>query len=305
MAFDTHAADPHWGSLIIAYFFLGGIAAGAYAMAALASLFGDETDRRLTKPAHYLAFPLVSICGVLLIVDLSYPERFWHMLIASETYRPIVKWWSPMSVGSWGLSLFGFFSFCSFVGALADADFRPLRWAKPWADRMRHGVVGRAIEVAGAASAFFLGAYTGTLLSATNQPVWASTDWISALFLASSASTGIAAILLFHRFFSKLDDEAGLQRLEWLDRWAIVLEALMLVCFVGSIARIDWRAFTIWPGALLPGFVVPCGMILPVLLARGHHRKTSWIGPFLVLAAGLALRYAIVAMPPKFLVTHS
>ena len=58
-------ADPGWHSLIIWYFFLGGIAAGAYVMAALADLFGDAEDRRAARVGYYLAFPLVCVCGML------------------------------------------------------------------------------------------------------------------------------------------------------------------------------------------------------------------------------------------------
>ena len=72
---------------------------------------GDEDDRRAVRVADYLAFPLVCLCGLLLIVDLNRPERFWHMMIQSQTGRPMLKWWSPMSIGSWGLSAFGAFSF--------------------------------------------------------------------------------------------------------------------------------------------------------------------------------------------------
>ena len=43
--------------LIVWYFFLGGIAAGAYVIAALADLFGDAEDRRGVRVAYYIAFP--------------------------------------------------------------------------------------------------------------------------------------------------------------------------------------------------------------------------------------------------------
>ena len=94
---DPYVADPHWGGYIVWYFYLGGIAAGAYAVAAMAAIFGGEADRRATRPAHYIAFPLIAVCGAVLTVDLNRPERFWHMLIQSETFRPMFKWWSPMS----------------------------------------------------------------------------------------------------------------------------------------------------------------------------------------------------------------
>ena len=41
---------------------------------------------------------------------------------------------------------------------------------------------------------FFLASYTGVLLSATAQPFWTDARLMGALFLASGASTGMAAI---------------------------------------------------------------------------------------------------------------
>ncbi len=129
---DPFVAAPDWGQYIIWYFYLGGIAAGAYAVATMIGLFGEERDRRAARVAEYLAFPLVNACGLLLVVDLGRPERFWHMLIRSETFRPMFKWWSPMSAGSWGLSAFGAFSFVSFVGVLAeDRRLGMGRWHDP------------------------------------------------------------------------------------------------------------------------------------------------------------------------------
>ena len=119
---DPYVADPDWGWLIIGYFYLGGIAAGSYAIARMVDLFGAEDDRAIGRIADFLALPIVSVCGLLLVVDLGRPERFWHMLIADQTWRPMFKWWSPMSVGSWGLSVFGGFSFVSFLGVLADGN---------------------------------------------------------------------------------------------------------------------------------------------------------------------------------------
>ena len=52
---DRYVADPHWGGYITWYFYLGGIAAGSYALAALANLFGGEEDRRATRVALALA----------------------------------------------------------------------------------------------------------------------------------------------------------------------------------------------------------------------------------------------------------
>jgi formate-dependent nitrite reductase membrane component NrfD len=100
-------ASPHWEWWLVFYFFLGGIAAGSYFMAALIELVGTERDRELAKVSYYIAFPLIIICTVLLILDLGRPERFWHMMLQANTLWPMFKYWSPMSVGSWALAIFG------------------------------------------------------------------------------------------------------------------------------------------------------------------------------------------------------
>src|SRR5438094_2889487 len=83
-AMNLFVADPHWGWWIILYFFLGGIAAGAYFMATLIDLVGQDRDRELARLGYGVAFPLISLCGLFLIVDLDQPLRFWHMLFKSE-----------------------------------------------------------------------------------------------------------------------------------------------------------------------------------------------------------------------------
>ena len=299
---DPFVASPEWHGLITAYFFLGGIAAGAYAVLSLAGLFGGEDDSRAARGAAYLAFPLVGVCGVLLIVDLGRPERFWHMLVQSETLRPMFKWWSPMSIGSWGLTAFSAFSFASFAGVLAEDRWLGLgRWSS-LAGRLRRGWIGRAFELGGAGSAFFLGAYTGTLLSASNQPIWARTSWLAPLFLASSASTGIAALVLCAAWRSRDLPREALERLEWLDGFAIVLELILLAAFAVSLGPLAGRAFGRWPGVLIPAFVVPAGLLAPLGARLFRGRPATFLSAALVLIGGLALRYAIVGMPASFVI---
>src|SRR5438093_9530873 len=153
-------AAPEWSWLVVLYFFFGGIAGGSYFIAALIDLFGGEADRPLARLGYLIAFPAVLLCAPLLIVDLRRPERFWHMLLQSERLVPMFKPWSPMSVGSWALALFGAFAFLSFLGALGGL-FRFVR-----RDPLR-----QIVAVAGGALGFFLASYTGVLLSVTNRPI--------------------------------------------------------------------------------------------------------------------------------------
>src|SRR5207237_9182910 len=133
------------------YFFVGGIAGGAYFIAALIDLFGHDVDRPLARLGYYVAFPAVLLCGPLLIVDLRRPERFWHMLIQSERGLPMFKLWSPMSVGSWGLLLFSGLALLATLGALHEAG--RVRWTllRP----LHGGVISRLIAMLGGLCGFF------------------------------------------------------------------------------------------------------------------------------------------------------
>jgi formate-dependent nitrite reductase membrane component NrfD len=301
--FNSFVADPGWHWLIIWYFFLGGIAAGAYVMAALADLFGDEDDRPGVRVAYYIAFPLVSLCGLLLVIDLGRPERFWHMMIKSNTGWPMFKWWSPMSAGSWALSAFGAFSFASFVGVLAEDGWLGLKRFSPLAARLRTGLPGRLFALGGSLAAFFLGSYTGVLLIASNQPVWANTTWIGSLFLASAASTGIAAMVLLDRWLRLDVRETVIEHLEQLDSWAIGLELAMLAIMAFSLGHLARPAFSTWPGMLIPGFVVPVGLVGPLIVKLRAGTRAAEAASVLVLVGGFVLRAAVVGMPHPFLST--
>jgi len=298
---NRYVVDPHWHGYIVWYFYLGGIAAGAYALASLANLFGDEDDRRATRFAHYIAFPLVNVCGVLLIVDLGRPERFWHMLIQSETFRPMFKWWSPMSVGSWGLSAFGAFSFVSFLGVLVEDGWLPRRAWSSWAAAITRGRPGKVFSLGGTLSAFFLGSYTGVLLAATNQPFWSDTTWLAPLFLASSASTGLATLILLARWRGRDVPRDAIERLEWADGWAVAMELILIVALALSLGSLAGPAFSRWPGVLIPFVVVPLGLVLPMILKRIPKAWGGLASPLLILAGGFALRAAVVGMPVTWL----
>jgi protein NrfD len=289
-------ADPDWGLWIVLYFYFGGIAAGAYFIGTLIDLFGIERDRPIAKVAYYLAAPLVAICGLLLVVDLTRPERFWHMIIQSNTWLPMFKYWSPMSVGAWALLLFGAFASASFVGALAeDGRFGLARFSN-MARYLHTGPVGMIFQVIGCLFGFFIASYTGALLTASNQPFWSDSPLLGALFLASAASTGCAALLLLLslRRDTPPDSVANLERT---DRWAMLLELLLLIAFIVSLGRLALAFVGSIYGILLVVVTLALGVLAPLALSWRPHplgtRRTA-ISAMLVLIGGLVLRYAIV-----------
>ena len=190
---STFFTEPaHWRWWIVLYFFIGGIAGGSFFIASILYLFGRPVDRPLVRLGYYVAFVGAVISGILLIVDLTRPLRFWHMLFESETGRLMFKYWSPMSVGAWGLLIFGVFATLAALGAATED--RRFRWEP--AGNLVRGTLGAIVAVVGGVMGFFLAGYTGVLLAVTNRPVWADSSWLGILFLFSAASTAAATLVL-------------------------------------------------------------------------------------------------------------
>lgn len=278
---------PHWQWLIVLYFFIGGLAGGSYFLAVLIDLVGRPGDRPLARLGYYVALPAVILSGLILIVDLSRPDRFWHMLVQSNTGWPMFKWYSPMSFGAWGLLLFGAFAFVSFVAALADAG-RVRRWPR-LASLRPPGVAGTVIGVLGGILGFFIAGYTGVLLAVTNRPIWADTTLLGLNFLISAASSSAALLILLGS--RQWRAHGGIEALARFDSRVLVLELIALAALVASLGSIAWVWFSAW-GALLVLGVVVVGILVPLLL----HARPRMIGHdlSLPLAAALVLVGAFV-----------
>ena len=282
---------PHWEWLIVLYFFFGGLAGGCYFLAMLIDLFGRPEDRPLARLGYYVAFPLVVLCGVVLVIDLSRPLRFWHMMIERNTFEPMFKYWSPMSVGSWALLIFGFFTFVSFVLALAETD--RFRW--PAVRRVRvPSTARRLIAVIGGIFGFYIAGYTGVLLAVTNRPIWSDTPLLGMLFIVSAASTSAALmILLAHRYGWVTPGVVNLHRM---DAWMNVLELVVLTAVFISLGPVLRAWLNAW-GVLLVVGVIILGLLVPLALAwRPHWLRESNMTAraVLVLVGGFLLRVVVV-----------
>ena len=286
------SAPPHFRWLIILYFFVGGISGGALLVASLLRLFGAPEDRHFIRLGVYISFVGCVVSGVLLIVDLGVPLRFWHMLVQNNTGRPMFKWWSPMSVGAWGLLVFGFFSFLATLRALWDD--RRLTWSTlEYLDRAPVSLFG---AIGGMIGGLFLAGYTGVLLSVTNRPIWADSEWLGLLFLLSGISTAVAAMLLAARWQNVriASTEARLKRF---DRIALILELIVLVLFVISLGAVARAFLNMW-GVLLVLGVIGAGILMPLRLGSvrtsAPPRDNVPAAATLVLFGGLVLRIVVL-----------
>lgn len=280
---------PHWGWLIVFYYLFGGLAAGSYFISALIDLIGRREDRPIARMGYFVAIPCLMVSGVLLLVDLYRPDRFWHLFLQSNTLRPIFEYWAPMSIGSWAIMLFSALALLSFLGALADSG--RVSWG--WAEHLRPpSTLGRMIAVMGILMAMYVAGYAGVLLAVTNRPLWSDTPLLGMLLGVSAMSISAALLLLLARWRGLT--LPGVRALDRFDTWVAGLTLLVLVAVIvslGSVARV-W--LSLWGALLLLAVLI--GMVAPILMRWRHtpSPQTSALAAVMVLIGGFILRTVIV-----------
>jgi formate-dependent nitrite reductase membrane component NrfD len=173
-------ASP-WEHDIPAYLFMGGVAAGS----SLLSAGADLTDRPvLRRTGRIGALVGLTLSMLALVKDLGRPERFHHMLrVAKPT--------SPMSVGTWILTLYG-----PFAGLAGTAELLPPRLRRTLPGRLL-GWSARPAGLTAAVVAPAVASYTAVLLTNTATPTWhAAHRHLPFVFVgsASAASGGLGLL---------------------------------------------------------------------------------------------------------------
>jgi hypothetical protein len=138
--------DTVWGPAVPSYLFLGGLAGASSALAAGAQISGHPELARTAKAG---AAGAISLSLAALVQDLGRPARFVNML-------RVLKVTSPMSVGTWLLSVYAPLA----LAAEASAVTRKLPRA------------GLAATFAAAPLGPAVAAYTSVLLGDTAAPAW-------------------------------------------------------------------------------------------------------------------------------------
>jgi polysulfide reductase chain C len=285
---------PEWTWLILAYFFLAGLSGGTYALGTMLRFFGRPADVPAARFAFLISLPLLVLCPILLTIDLGRPTEFWHMLVNSADGSLNFKYLSPMSVGAWALGAFGIFSFLSFV----DAVLAVRHWESPTHATYRGflgGALGRVVMILGTAFGLYICAYTGVLLSVSNQPVWSDGWPLGGLFLASALSGSAAVLLIATRYRREM--LPSVDGVTAADRYFVVLEAVLVVLFLVTVVLAGTAAKIFAPVGILLWVIVLAGLAAPFLLHRraaGSGGLSPLVAPLVVLAGVLALRAAII-----------
>ena len=298
-----------FSELIAAYLFLGGTAAGAYAV--LASLdvvwsvalrrrtdasgenpYGparlcEQTYQRIRRIVYGVTLGIV-IMGVLcLIADLGRPDAFYYLLLYPTN--------SLISIGALALSLLIGSSLAAFCDATFSLSARTRR-------------VMRVLKVAGIPVAFVILAYTGMLMKSVVAVNFWQTAWLPVLFVLSALSCGCAVVLLAA---CSCEDRRAVQQWDFkllrFDFAFVVLELVVTILLLLSLSQVaspdvlhdvlaGRHSLLFWAGFVLCALLLPIAIELFSLIGRRHLSVTvTAFASVFVLVGGLSLRLVMVA----------
>jgi len=222
---------------------------------------------------------------ILLIMDLGRPERFYNML-------RIVKWRSPMSMGTWALTSFGALTG---LAATSQAAEDGLLGGDNALARLAGALPARFISVLALPFGFFVGAYTGVLIGATSIPMWArNVVLMGPTFLSSALSTGLSAIS-FVLHLGGWGERRTLEALRRAERAALVIEAGLIAASLIRMGKWGRPLFSKKLAPLFLGGTILGGILAPLALLSGRaSRPRGLLASVLVLVGGLTFRFAMI-----------
>jgi formate-dependent nitrite reductase membrane component NrfD len=222
---------------------------------------------------------------ILLIWDLGRPERFYNML-------RILKLRSPMSTQSW--SVFAFGNLSGLIAARQAAE-DGLLGDDNLLVRLVRLIPARSLSLLALPVGLNVGSNTGNLISATSVPLWAR-NWLfmGPTFLASGLSTALSWLsLVLH--LTNSGEKKTLRTLHRAEKAIIVIEAGLMATSLARMSRWSKPLFSREVAPLFVGGTLLGGLVAPMALLFGKEtRKKSLLASILVLAGGLAFRFAII-----------
>ena len=263
--------------MVVTYFFLGGLSAGAYFFSVAANYWKKEL-KPLAKTAAVLAPITLAIGMLVLVLDLGQPLRVWRLFLTFNL-RSAISW------GTWFLNIF-------FVLSLGYAWF------------LIKGEDEKAKKYAylGLPFAFLIATYTAIILAQSpGKDLWrhivAILPW---LFLVGGLISGIALVLLVSagRQENALLAKVGkfLVGLVFLE--LVIVFTDIIILFNGGINAVASAksflvgefSFLFWVGEIILGSLIP----IFILLRKRISAKGFAVASMLILIGIYVMRYIVV-----------
>jgi Ni/Fe-hydrogenase subunit HybB-like protein len=266
---------PGWHGIIAWDALFNGMATGLFMAAAVSEFAAPAVFRPVAKVAYPVALVVLLIDLGLLVLDLGDPLRFHHML-------RIFKLYSPMSVGTWCLTIFSLpLTVAAALSLLAEMgrDF----------ERARILAV-----VAGLLPALGSAAYKGVLLSTNAQPGWKDARWMGGYLTNSALLMGCGELLVLSALMGQ-PKAAAILRTAFIV--LLVLNVIPLSLLFANLHPTHARLYT-RKQQWRVGVLIAVGTLIPlVLMLFNGSLLFILVAVIFLLVDGWAIRFVYVKIP--------
>ena len=267
---------PGWHGIIAWDALLNGMATGLFMAAAVAELAVPRVFTSIAKVAYPIALVLLGIDLVLLVLDLGDPFRFHHML---RIFKPH----SPMSVGTWCLTIFSLpLTAAAALSLLAEIGF-DFEWARILA------------VVAALPFGFGSAAYKGVLLSTNAQPGWKDSRWLGGYLTNSAVLLGCSELLVLSALLGRTEASAIL-RIAFL--MLLVLNLVPLALLFANLQPTHVRLYTRQQQWRIGLVIFAAGTLIPLALMLLNAHLVFIVGAVIsLLFESWLVRFIYVKIP--------
>jgi Ni/Fe-hydrogenase subunit HybB-like protein len=267
---------PDWYGMIAWDALLNGMATGLFITAAVSELVVSAVFAPVAKVAYLVALVLLLVDLGMLVLDLGDPLRFHHML---RVFKP----YSPMSVGTWCLTIFSLpLTAAAGLSLLAEfgLDFK-------WARLLAVGL--------GLLPAFGSAAYKGVLLSTNSQTGWKDARWMGGYLTNSAILMGCGELFVLSALMEQAQATAIL-RTTFI--FLLMLNLIPLGLLFANLHAAHTRLYTRrqqWRAGVL---IFAAGTLIPLCLVLVNSGLPFIFGAVIfLLLASWAIRFVYIKIP--------
>jgi Ni/Fe-hydrogenase subunit HybB-like protein len=267
---------PGWHGTIAWDALFNGMATGLFMAAAVSELAAPAIFTSVAKVAYPVSLLLLIIDLGLLVLDLGDPLRFHHML-------RVFKLHSPMSVGTWCLTVFSLpLTAAAALSLLAEIGF----------DFERVRIVA---VIAGLLPALGSAAYKGVLLSTNAQPGWKDARWMGGYLTNSALLMGCSELLVLSALMGQTPATA-LLRVAFIV--LLVLNVIPLGLLFANLQPAHARLYTREQQWRVGVLIFVAGTLIPLSLVLLSSGLPFILGSVIFLLVGSwVIRFVYVKIP--------
>ena len=310
-----------WGIYISNFVFFVAISLVGSLISAILKLSNAHWQTPLTRIAEIIAVAGITFAGIIIIVDMGRPERFWHLFVYGRIQSPII--WDVIVITTYLVVslLLLYIPMIPDIAICRDATPAENKWLKRFytflsigwrGTKEQYVIVEKSVKILAVVViplAFSIHTVTSWLFATTARPGWDSTNlgayFVSGAFVVGTASVICAMYILRQHY--KLEKYITLKHFDYMGRLLVLLLLLYLYFNINEyfvpgykMKKVDAEHLdSLLTGSYAPLFwsVQMLGMVIPcivMMFKKGRLPLVMFILGAMVVAGAWFKRFLIV-----------